>query len=66
MARTAPSPTASAPFLKRIADGLQADLMKLLGRDFEELEAGFRRWLREETKARRELLNQRARRLARR
>lgn len=35
-------------FLKRVATGLRADLLKLLDRDVEELDLGFRAWLREE------------------
>ena len=53
-------------FLKRIADGMHADLLKLVGRDFAQLDEGFRSWLREETRTRRELLNERYRRLVRR
>lgn len=49
-------------FLKRVATGLRADLLKLLERDVEELDRGFREWLREEARECRERLQERAER----
>jgi hypothetical protein len=46
-------------FLKHIASGTRADLTELLDRDFEELDQGFRRWLKGECEEIRELMIQR-------
>ncbi len=45
-------------FLKRIAGGMQADLLKLVDRDVEQLEEGFRAWLCTETAAQRRRLEE--------
>ncbi len=47
-------------FLKKIAAGMRADLLKLLGRDVATLDEGFRRWLEAEERAGHEQMRRRA------
>jgi hypothetical protein len=48
-------------FLKRIAAGQSADLLKILGTEVPELERGFRAWVEAEVQSQRQSLEQRAR-----